>query len=55
MFINLKAWAALSPAYKVALEVAFAQANQWSTAKYDISNPTAMRELVAAGAPSPSR
>ena len=33
MSINPKARAALSPAYKVALEVASAKANQWSTAK----------------------
>lgn len=50
MFINPKAWAALPPAYKAALQVAAAEANQWSTAKYDVGNPTALRQLVAGGA-----
>ena len=50
LFINPKAWAALPQEYKAALQVAAAEANQWSTAKYDVNNPTALRRLVAGGA-----
>ena len=50
MFINPKAWAALPQEYKAALQVAAAEANQWATAKYDVSNPMALRRLVAGGA-----
>jgi len=50
MFINPKAWDALPPSYKAALQVASAEANQWCTAKYDVGNPTALRQLVAGGA-----
>ena len=50
MFINPKAYAALPQEYKAALQAACAEANQWSTAKYDVSNPMALRRLVAGGA-----
>ncbi|RYX97120.1 MAG: twin-arginine translocation signal domain-containing protein [Comamonadaceae bacterium] len=50
MFINPKAWAALPPEYRAAVQVACAEANQWSTAKYDVANPEALRRLVAGGA-----
>jgi len=50
MFINSKAWAALPPEYRAAVQVACAEANQWSTAKYDVANPAALRRLVAGGA-----
>ena len=41
MFINPKAYAALPQEYKAALQAACAEANQWSTAKYDDNNPMA--------------
>ena len=50
LFINPKALAALPPEYAAALRVAAAEANQWSTAKYDVTNPQALRRLVASGA-----
>ena len=50
LFINPKAMAALPPDYAAALRVAAAEANQWSTAKYDVTNPQALRRLVAGGA-----
>jgi len=50
LFINPKALAALPPEYAAALRVAAAEANQWSTAKYDVTNPQALRRLVAGGA-----
>jgi TRAP-type mannitol/chloroaromatic compound transport system substrate-binding protein len=50
LFINQKAFAALPADYKAALRVASAEANQWSTAKYDISNPAALRRLISGGA-----
>ena len=50
LFLNPKAWEALPADYKAAVQVACAEANQWSTAKYDNSNPAALRRLVAGGA-----
>lgn len=50
LFVNSKAWAALPPEYQAALQVASAEANQWSTAKYDEGNPAALRRLLAGGA-----
>ncbi|MDB5851058.1 MAG: transporter substrate-binding protein [Rhodoferax sp.] len=50
LFINQKAWDALPPDYKAALRAAAAEANQWSTAKYDVGNPAALRRLIQAGA-----
>ena len=50
LFINPKAMAALPADYAAALRVAAAEANQWSTAKYDVTNPQALRRLVAGGA-----
>jgi len=50
LFINTKAWDALPADYKAALRTAAAEANQWSTAKYDVGNPAALRRLVAGGA-----
>lgn len=50
LFVNQKAWAALPPMYQAALRTACAEANQWSTAKYDVENPQALRRLVAGGA-----
>lgn len=50
LFINQKAWAALPLEYQAALRAASAEANQWSTAKYDVNNPAALRRLIQAGA-----
>lgn len=50
LFVNQKAWSALPQLYQVALRTACAEANQWSTAKYDVENPQALRRLVAGGA-----
>jgi len=48
--INKTAWEALPPAYKAALELAANEADQDMTARYDASNPQALRRLIAAGA-----
>lgn len=50
LFINKKAWDALPADYQAALQSATAEANQWSTAKYDVANPQAFRRLIAGGA-----
>lgn len=50
LFVNPKTLAALPPDYAAALRVAAAEANQWCTAKYDVTNPPALRRLVAGGA-----
>jgi TRAP-type mannitol/chloroaromatic compound transport system substrate-binding protein len=50
LFINKKAWSALPPLYQVALRTAAVEAVAWSTAKYDVTNPQALRRLVAGGA-----
>lgn len=50
LFINQKAFDALPAEYKAVLKIAAAEANQWSTAKYDASNPAALRRLISNGA-----
>ncbi|MFM7697689.1 MAG: ABC transporter substrate-binding protein, partial [Limnohabitans sp.] len=50
LFINQKAFGALPAEYKAVLKIAAAEANQWSTAKYDASNPAALRRLIGNGA-----
>ena len=50
LFINKKAWAALPPLYQQALRTSAMEATAWCTAKYDVSNPEALRRLVAGGA-----
>ncbi len=50
LFINKKAWAALPPLYQAAIRSASIEATTWSLAKYDASNPAALRRLVASGA-----
>ena len=50
LFINKKAWATLPPSYQQALRSASMEATAWCTAKYDVSNPQALRRLVAGGA-----
>ncbi len=49
-FINLPKWNELPKAYKAVLEQAGHYANSWMMAKYDSSNPQALKRLVAAGA-----
>jgi len=49
-FINLDKWNALSPAYKTVVRNASALVNEWMQAKYDTSNPPALKRLVAGGA-----
>jgi TRAP-type mannitol/chloroaromatic compound transport system substrate-binding protein len=49
-FINLNKWNELSTAYKSIVRTACAFANEWTLAKYDANNPTALRALVADGA-----
>ena len=48
--INAKAYDALPEAYKVALQVASAEANTWMQARYDALNPAALKRLVQGGA-----
>lgn len=50
LFINKKAWGTLPPMYKGAIRTAAMEAVTWSTAKYDVTNPQALRRLVAGGA-----
>jgi TRAP-type mannitol/chloroaromatic compound transport system substrate-binding protein len=49
LFVNLKAWEALPPEYKAALEGACYEANMDMLAKYDALNPAALKRLVANG------
>ena len=48
--INVKKWNELPKLYQKALQSACAEANGWVAAKYDASNPQALKRLVAAGA-----
>lgn len=50
LFVNLEAWNALPKTYQTILESACADAATWMVAKYDASNPAALRRLVASGA-----
>jgi TRAP-type mannitol/chloroaromatic compound transport system substrate-binding protein len=47
--INIGKWNELTPAYKGVVKAASAVANNVMMARYDTLNPTALRELVAAG------
>jgi len=47
-FVNSKAYEALSPENKSILETAAAYAHQEVQAKYDVKNPTALKQLVGA-------
>ena len=49
-FINLDKWNELPPAYKSLIRSASVLANEWMLAKYDASNPGALKRLVANGA-----
>jgi TRAP-type mannitol/chloroaromatic compound transport system substrate-binding protein len=50
LYINQKAYDALSPEYKGIVEAASAAAHVDMQARYDARNPTALKQLVAAGA-----
>ena len=49
LFVNIKQWEALPPEYKSILESACAEANIDMLAKYDASNPAALKRLVGNG------
>jgi TRAP-type mannitol/chloroaromatic compound transport system substrate-binding protein len=49
-FINIDKWNALPKSYQAVVKAASAQAHSWMGAKYDASNPGALKRLVAAGA-----
>ncbi len=49
LFINTKAFNALSPEYKAIVEAAASYAHVDMQAKYDGKNPTALKQLVAGG------
>jgi TRAP-type mannitol/chloroaromatic compound transport system substrate-binding protein len=49
-FINLDKWNELPPAYKSLIKSASALANEWMLAKYDASNPAALKRVVMNGA-----
>jgi TRAP-type mannitol/chloroaromatic compound transport system substrate-binding protein len=49
-FINLNKWNELSGAYKSIVRGASALANEWMLAKYDASNPAALKRLINDGA-----
>ncbi|MBC7610049.1 MAG: TRAP transporter substrate-binding protein DctP [Polaromonas sp.] len=50
LYVNQKAYAALTPEYKALVEVAASAAHVEMQAKYDAKNPAALKQLVAAGA-----
>jgi TRAP-type mannitol/chloroaromatic compound transport system substrate-binding protein len=49
LFVNMKAYEALTPEYKAMVECAAAVAHTDMQAKYDAKNPTALKQLVASG------
>jgi len=49
LFVNSKAWSELPREYQAALEVAAHEANVLMLARYDASNPIALKRLVAGG------
>ncbi|MBE7369987.1 TRAP transporter substrate-binding protein [Ramlibacter pallidus] len=50
LYVNLRAYEALSPEYKALVELAATYAHVETQAKYDARNPAALKQLVAAGA-----
>jgi TRAP-type mannitol/chloroaromatic compound transport system substrate-binding protein len=50
LYINQKAYDALSAEYKAIVEAASAFAHVETQARYDVKNPTALKQLVGAGA-----
>ena len=49
LYVNNKAWEALSPELKAIVEACATQAGTEMLAKYDARNPVALKQLVAAG------
>ncbi len=49
-FVNLEKWNALPKNYQAMLRAACNRADQYMMAKYDVSNPAALKRLVANGA-----
>jgi TRAP-type mannitol/chloroaromatic compound transport system substrate-binding protein len=49
LYINTKAWDALTPEYKAIVENAAAHAHTVMQARYDSKNPEALKQLVAGG------
>jgi TRAP-type mannitol/chloroaromatic compound transport system substrate-binding protein len=47
--VNLEKWNSLPKHYQAVIEQAGHVANNWMLAKYDQSNPTAMKKLLAGG------
>ena len=50
LYVNQKAFDALTPEYKALMDVASAAAHVDMQAKYDAKNPAALKQLVGAGA-----
>jgi TRAP-type mannitol/chloroaromatic compound transport system substrate-binding protein len=50
LYVNDKLHESLSPAYKTLLETVTGYVTQWMIARYDATNPPALRRLVANGA-----
>ncbi len=49
LYVNQKAWDALTPEYKAIVEAAASHAHVDMQAKYDVKNPVALKQLVASG------
>jgi len=49
LYVNQKAWDALTPEYKAIVEAAASHAHVDMQAKYDAKNPAALKQLVASG------
>jgi len=49
VYVNLDQWNSLPKTYQSALEIACAEAYNWTIGKYDADNPAALRRLVAGG------
>jgi TRAP-type mannitol/chloroaromatic compound transport system substrate-binding protein len=50
LYINAKAWSALSPEYKAIVRLAASEAHISMQARYDARNPAALKQLIAEGA-----
>ena len=50
LYINDKAWAALSPEYKAIVRLAASEAHIFMQARYNARNPAALKQLIADGA-----
>ncbi len=49
LYVNNKAWAALTPEYKAIVEAAASHAHVVMQARYDVRNPIALKRLAASG------